>query len=629
MNMTMNISTFRRLSFAPVAATAALMCATSSFAAPSQRAVEVLASRGVAANAELPAHASANSGVRGMLNPGVLNAPEVELTLSDGRKITARQQRVAQDDAKGTQSWIGTFDDSPGSVLVLSKAKGAVTGYANYKELTLEILPAASGKHLQFAVDNNRLPMGDGVKRSSGGGAGAGDVAVDYGTGGTTLAASNAVVQDLLVVYTAAAASKWGQATLESMIQSAVVSANQAYQNSQANISVNVVGLQQVAISESGSGMQTTLSNLTKNTEVRGLREKLAADMVVLVSQDSDWCGYASLAWTSNGITTNYDAYAVTYSSCLSNQTLAHELGHLQGLDHNRENAGSSAEYPYSYGYRICGSAGFLDIMSYQCSTSTPRVLNFSNPYVSYNGYATGISYEADPARSAETARTLNNTATKVAGYRVSSTATAPAAPSSMAVQSAAYDKVTVGWTDNAANETGFTVQRSNDGVTFSDVATLGADARSYSDATVAERSSYYYRVRAFNSSGASSFSNTASVTTPVRPPPPPPVPTTVTAGNNGNGTATIAWTVSSTNATSFEVRREKYDSRRGTWSGATTAATVPASVFSVVDSTGAGTFRYSVRAVNAGGASAYRGPVSVTVTSSTSTKKNPGARAK
>lgn len=627
----MNTSTLRRTTFVTAAA-ATIFCTASATAGPSPRAVEVLSSRGAAANAELPAHARANSGVRGTLNPSVLNAPEVTLTLADGSTIMARQQRVASDDAKGTQSWLGTFDDSPGSSLVLSKAKGVVTGYANYQDQTLELLPVASGKHVLFAVDSQRLPVGDGVETTGAESADTLASSGDYGLGDVTTTSSGAVVQDVLVLYTAASASAFGQAALESMIQSAVESANQAYLNSQANIALKVVGLQQAPLSES-SGMQSTLSALQQNSTVRSLRDKLAADMVVLVSQNSDWCGYAGLWVTTTSAGTNTDAYAVVYSNCLSNQTLAHEIGHLQGLGHDRENEGGTPSYPYAYGYRVCTSDGFRDVMSYACSTNVPRVLQFSNPYVFYNGYATGIAYESNPSKAAEAARALNNNATKVAAYRVgsSSTATPPAAPSALAVQSAVYNKVTICWADNASNENGYKVERSKDGVTFAEVATLGADARSFADGSVTARTTYYYRVRAYNSAGASAYSNTISVATPDIPAPLPAAPTSVVAANNGDGTALVSWAAGSTTATSFEIRRETYNSRKHTWGSATTAAVVPASVTSIADASGSGTFRYSVRATNSGGASAYAGPASVTVTNSTSTstKQQPPGKGK
>lgn len=598
-------------------ATVAILQAAVATAAP-KPGTPVFNDRAAAAQAQLPALAKAQSGVIGTLNSAVMSASAIELTLADGSKVTARLQRVVRDDNKGVQSWIGTFDDAPGSSLVLSKAKGVVTGFANYKEKTLEVLPATGGKHVLYAVDSQRLPKSDdGMHKSVSGGAAELTTSGTYGLGETALATGTSVVQDLLVVYTAASAATYSQATLESMIQSAVQSTNQAYQNSGVSITLNMVGLQQVAMSESGSGMQATLNSLKQNAEVRSLRDKLGADMVMLVSQDSDWCGYANLQITIyNGVTTT-DAYAITYSSCLSNQTLAHEVGHLQQLDHNRESStGTSAAYPYSYGYRQCVTGGFRDIMSYSCSGAT-QLLQFSTPKLSYNGVATGIAYETDPSRAADGARSLNDTAIKVAAYKgaATSTATAPVAPSNLSTRSLAYNSVAIGWSDNSSNESGFKVQRSSDGVNFTEIASLGAGAASFNDTTVSARATYYYRVHAFNSIGGSAYSNVLSVTTPDVPSPPPAAPASVATANNADGSALVFWTDASSNEAGFEVRRETWNAKRSIWTNAMTVGTVPTNTTSLIDLTGNGTYRYSVRATNSGGASALVGPAPVTVT--------------
>jgi hypothetical protein len=332
---------------------------------------------------------------------------------------------------------------------------------------------------------------------------------------------------------------------------------------------------------------------------------------------------------------TSFAPYAmgVVFSSCLSNQSLVHEIGHIQGSKHDRANSSFQGVYPYGYGFRRCTTdgTGFRTVMSYDCG-GVPRVLYFSNPNISYNGYATGISYEMDPANSAENARSISNTASTVAAFR-SSTSTpsptaTPAAPTGMKVQSASYSQVNTAWTDNATNETGYKVERSLDGATFAQVATLGADSTGYADTNVTAKSTYYYRVRAYNSAGDSGYSSTVSVTTPDLPPPAPAAPTSVSPQNNADGTATVSWTVDpASTATSFEVRREKWDLRKLAWGSATTAATVPASLLSIVDSTGAGTFRYSVRATNSGGASGYAGPVKVDVTASSTKPKGKSGR--
>ena len=89
---------------------------------------------------------------------------------------------------------------------------------------------------------------------------------------------------------------------------------------------------------------------------------------------------------------------------------------------------------------------------------------------------------------------------------------TAPAAPTDLGA-SAGKKKITLSWTDNANNEDGFKIERSSDGSSFTQIATVGANAESYTNTGLASGSTYYYRVRAHNSVGDSAYSNTASAT--------------------------------------------------------------------------------------------------------------------
>lgn len=68
-------------------------------------------------------------------------------------------------------------------------------------------------------------------------------------------------------------------------------------------------------------------------------------------------------------------------------------------------------------------------------------------------------------------------------------------------------------WTDNANNEDGFKVQRSTDGQNFTDLTTLAVDAINYDDNAIAENTTYYYQVIAFNTAGNSGPSNQVTVT--------------------------------------------------------------------------------------------------------------------
>ena len=548
----------------------------------------------------LPDYAKAGSALVGTFNLKALSAPSIELQLADGSSIVAELQRVARDDAHEAHSWIGTFADSPGSLLVLSRVRGVVSGFATHEGQTFELLPVAGGQHALYEVDLARIPQQDGVQRSVSAADASTATVDDFGTAGATSAttASAPTVQDVLIFYTPAAASAYGQSTLLSMIQSAVQAGLQAYQNSHVYVTLNVVGILQSPVSESSSGMEATLTNFRTNATVRSLRDKYAADMAALVMQDSAWCGWSNLgSSTSNGVT-SIDAYAVVASRCLNNQSLAHELGHLQGVDHNREDAGSP-QYPYGYGYRKCVSNGFRDVMSYSCPTvSVPRVANFSNPSVYYNGYATGISYELDPAHSAECARAMNNTATKVAGYRVA-TVSLPSAPSALVTTAITSSQVSLAWTDHSTNESGFQLERSTDGVNFSVVATLGANTTSATGGAVSAQTSYYYRVRAYNSAGSSAYSNTLRVTTTSGTLPTAPsalVTTSITSTQ-----VSLAWTDNSTNESGFRLER----STDGV--NFSVIATLGTNTVSATDAAVAAltTYYYRVRAYNSAGSSA------------------------
>jgi hypothetical protein len=85
-----------------------------------------------------------------------------------------------------------------------------------------------------------------------------------------------------------------------------------------------------------------------------------------------------------------------------------------------------------------------------------------------------------------------------------------PAAPSALTL-AVAKSKLTLNWTDNANNETGFKIERAINGGAFVEVAQVGANVRTFVNTGLSKSNSYRYRVRAFNADGDSAFSNTAS----------------------------------------------------------------------------------------------------------------------
>jgi hypothetical protein len=74
--------------------------------------------------------------------------------------------------------------------------------------------------------------------------------------------------------------------------------------------------------------------------------------------------------------------------------------------------------------------------------------------------------------------------------------------------------KINLSWTDNSTNESNFVVDRSTDQLTWSAIATLPANTTTTTDTSVLQKTTYFYRAKATNSVGSSSYSNVVSVTT-------------------------------------------------------------------------------------------------------------------
>lgn len=95
-----------------------------------------------------------------------------------------------------------------------------------------------------------------------------------------------------------------------------------------------------------------------------------------------------------------------------------------------------------------------------------------------------------------------------------------PAAPSGLAVDlagvsTAQTDRLHIRWNDNSNNEDGFTLERGPDGAGFTPLLNLSAGATEYMDTGLAVNTSYYYRVKAYSSSGGdSAYTNTGALHT-------------------------------------------------------------------------------------------------------------------
>lgn len=90
-----------------------------------------------------------------------------------------------------------------------------------------------------------------------------------------------------------------------------------------------------------------------------------------------------------------------------------------------------------------------------------------------------------------------------------------PGTPSLSAHASSAHE-VGLSWSNPDFTETGFELERSTNGTTFTRIATPAANVTTHLDTDVVASTTYYYRIRSVNSFGASAYSGVQSVTTPA-----------------------------------------------------------------------------------------------------------------
>ncbi len=176
-----------------------------------------------------------------------------------------------------------------------------------------------------------------------------------------------------------------------------------------------------------------------------------------------------------------------------------------------------------------------------------------------------------------------------------------PNAPEDLEAVSISTSKIKLTWEDESDNEDGFKIERKKSGGSYSQIATVGKNVTSYTNSGLANDTRYYYRVRAYNEAGNSSYSNEASAVTgddedkPDR-------PRDLEAVSISTSKIKLTWEDESDNEDGFKIERKKSG---GSYSQ---IATVGRNVTSYTNSGLANDTRYyyRVRAYNEAGNSSY-----------------------
>ncbi len=257
-------------------------------------------------------------------------------------------------------------------------------------------------------------------------------------------------------------------------------------------------------------------------------------------------------------------------------------------------------------------------------SMASPHVAGVAALYLSANPNATPAQVES-ALKSSGTANVLTGIGTgspNLLLYALNSApqGNPPMAPSALSVASPTTSSLTLTWTDNSTDETGFVIERaSGSSGPWTQIATTGAHTATglmnYVNSGLQSNTAYYYRVCAANSYGHSGYTAVASGTTSASAPPPA-APSGLYISGATNSSLTLTWTDNASDESGFYIERASGSS--GPWAQIASVGAHASTGSTTFINSGLQintTYWYRVIAWNASGNSASSTPASGTTT--------------
>ncbi len=369
--------------------------------------------------------------------------------------------------------------------------------------------------------------------------------------------------------------------------------------------------------SANGAAFQRRVSTAGVSTHTAGA-SVTAPYWVRLTRQGNVLTGYVStdgLSWTQVGtdtiamVPTIYVGLAVTAhtttalnQSVFSNVFLTTQPAAPSSLT---ATATSSSQVNLTWVDNATNESGFKIERKTGAGGTYAQIATVAAGVISYSD--TGLTASTSYYYRVRCSNTAGDSAySNEANVTTLSAGTPPAAPATLSATAISSSQINLSWAD-VSTETGFKIERKiGAGGTYAQIGTVGANVTTYSDSALAAATTYFYRVRATNAAGDSSYSPEASATTSATV---PAAPASLTATAISSTQINLAWPDVS-GETGFKIERK-------TGSGGTYAqiATVGSNVTSYGDTglTPSTTYFYRVRATNAIGDSPYSPEASTT----------------
>jgi Metallo-peptidase family M12 len=348
---------------------------------------------------------------------------EVRLPFGEGKFITLRRKgSTLRED--GSISWYGEVAETGERALLMVWDKALLTGYFAYKGTVFAVESLGGGVHA-FAELNRgqQLPdHPDPVARPDNvptadrnGTTKPPSVPVEPSVPGLTdtdrkaLEAKNITI-DVMILYTQNVAKRYIRDPAD-LLALAVDEANQSFKGSGlGNIRLRLVYTEAVdydtTVDDQFTHLYAMVDGLGPFKGVRKLRDDKRADIVGLIIDNPKGCGLSTRVRPDSD-----EAFFVVHHACATTtMSIAHEIGHVLGIRHDRFVDQSNT--PFAYGHGYVNGTKWRDIMSYNegCG-GCPRIPYWSNPRIMYKGEPTGTD-------AADSARVILELAERVSKFR-------------------------------------------------------------------------------------------------------------------------------------------------------------------------------------------------------------------
>jgi hypothetical protein len=350
---------------------------------------------------------------------------EVTLPFRDGKSIVlARVKSMHQDD--GSIWWVGKVKETGERAVLMLWGNALLTGYFAYNGTIYSVESLGGGIH-SFAELNRANQVPDHPDPSASVMRDSAPVPASHEEAPPRVAPPEPAVPpfadadrqaleakditiDVMVLYTGNVAKRYVR-DLGDLLVLAIAETNETFKNSGiGNVRLRLVHSQKIDYDASKDDqfthLYTMVDGLGPFKDVKKLRNEKRADIVGLIIDNPKGCGLSTRVGPDSD-----EAYFVVHHACAAiTMSIAHEIGHILGVRHDRFMDESNV--PIAYGHGHVNGSKWRDIMSYKegCG-GCPRIPFWSNPRVMYNGEPTGTA-------ASDAARVILELAERVSKFR-------------------------------------------------------------------------------------------------------------------------------------------------------------------------------------------------------------------